>query len=102
MDFINAPVGLSILSFVVHHHADNASGKGLPITEKLRPLIASQTSLTVRFGSRADLLDSSHNRWNWFRNYGYRYLGHYFQKFQDRYCQPRNETSPGNCRYAEH
>ena len=41
------------------------SGKGLPITEKLRPLIASQVVLVTHLDFPADLLHSPHNRWNW-------------------------------------
>lgn len=56
MDFINAPVGLStLLSLVVAivARADNVLGRGLPITEKLRPLIASKAFLIVQFNNFA-------------------------------------------------
>ena len=56
MDFINAPVGLStLLSLVVAivARADNVLGRGLPITENLRPLIASKAFLIVQFDNFA-------------------------------------------------
>lgn len=47
MDFINAPVGLPTLVCGRGHYANKVLGKGLPITEQLRPLIASQ-ALVIR------------------------------------------------------
>ena len=95
MDFINAPIGLSTLLLAVVARVEFASGKGLPIAEKLRPLIASEF-LTMQCASWADPADSSYNRGDWVRNYGHCDFGHHLQKLQDRYCQPRDETCPWN------
>ena len=102
MDFVNAPIGLFALSFAPPSPAHNVSGKGLPITEQLRPLIASQASFVVRLESRPDLLDSPYNCWNWFRNHRRRDRGHHFQRLQDRDRQPCDETRSRNRRYAKH
>ena len=84
-DFINAPVG-----------------KGLPITEALRPLIAGAS-----FPMEAVLLShpgshSTNNCGNWVRDDRDCHPGHYVDVLQDRYRKPRDETYAWYCRHYQH
>lgn len=82
-DFINAPVG-----------------KGLPVTEKLRPLIAG--SYISRGVLSLDLrkTDSTNHCRNWVGDYGYGNPGHNLHVLQDWHCKPCNEAYARHRRYA--